>query len=72
MGKLDQLLAVYDPIDKDAYRRLQHRTRDFGYLETELVQEWLGFERYAVEVTAGWRTVEPEDFSARRSDFQRE
>lgn len=61
-AKLDQLLAAYDPIDKEAYRRLQQRTREAGYLERDLVHEWLGFERHAVRVEAGWERAAPDGF----------
>ena len=65
-GKLDQLLAAYDPIDREAYRRLQQRTRDLGYLESDLVYEWLGFERHAIEIAAGWRKTKPDGFLSKK------
>lgn len=64
--KLDQLLAAYDPIDKEAYRLLQQRTRDAGYLERDLVHEWLGFERHAVRVEAGWERAAPDGFLSKK------
>lgn len=63
---LDQLLAAYEPIDRDAYCRLQDQTRDLGYLERDRVYEWLGFERHAVEVAAGRQNAEPSGFLAKK------
>jgi hypothetical protein len=61
-GRIDQLLAAYAPIDKKAYRRLQQQTRDLGYLETDLVFQWLQHERHAIEAAAGWLDPEPGGF----------
>lgn len=62
IGRIDQLLARYTPIDKEAYRRLQQQTRDLGYLETDLVYHWILHERHAIEAAAGWLKPEPGGF----------
>ncbi|MDP9912309.1 hypothetical protein J2W27_004435 [Variovorax boronicumulans] len=52
---LDVDLAAYEPVDRDAYRYLQDRTRSTGYFEHAAIAAWLRDERDAVEMAAGWR-----------------
>jgi len=52
---LDVDLAIYEPVDLDAYRLLQDRTRATGYFEHVAIAEWLRDERDAVKTGAGWR-----------------
>ncbi|MNV55853.1 hypothetical protein D3C71_1481040 [compost metagenome] len=52
---LDVDLATYEPVDRDAYRYLQDRTRSTGYFEHAAIALWLRDERDAVEMAAGWR-----------------
>ncbi|MDP9877694.1 hypothetical protein J2W25_001999 [Variovorax boronicumulans] len=52
---LDVDLAAYEPVDRQAYRNLQERTRTSGYFEHAAIAAWLRDERDAVEMAAGWR-----------------
>lgn len=65
-AKLDCQLAQYEPINRDAYRQLQARTKEAGSLETKFVQEWLEVEHYAVELAAGWRKPDAKGFLAKK------
>ena len=65
-AQIDKLLAFYEPIDRDAYRRLQQRTQEIGYLESDFVREWIGFERSAIEKAAGWHRPKPAGFLNKR------
>ncbi len=46
--KLDQCLAEYDPLDKEAYRDLQANTRETGRFSAHCVIEWLDREHLAL------------------------
>lgn len=61
-AELDQQLLAYDPINLDAYRQLQQKTLDIGYLDSRKVCEWLSLERSAVDVASGWRQASPDGF----------
>lgn len=60
--ELDQQLLAYNPINKDAYRQLQQKTMEIGYLDTHQVCEWLSLERKAIDVASGWRQASPDGF----------
>lgn len=62
-GLLDQLLVQYNPLDKEAYRRLQQHTRERDHLDTDQVVEWIQAEREAVKASAGWNKPEKYDGS---------
>nr|WP_317623874.1 hypothetical protein [Acidovorax sp. SUPP3334] len=57
-AKLDRQLANYAPINSEAYRQLQERTKRVGSLESEFVLDWLEQERYAIELAARGRKPE--------------
>lgn len=50
---IDQELDAYDPVDASAYRNLQQRTRDAGYLDLDEVRLWVSVERSALDVANG-------------------
>lgn len=54
-GRIDALLADYDPVSKEAYRDLQGKVKEARSLDTDMVIEWLDREREAVRRAAGWR-----------------
>lgn len=64
---IDQELADYDPVDKDAYRRLQERTKAASFINFDEVYEYLAVERYAVRVASGQYTRRSSLSPARRS-----
>lgn len=45
---VDAKLVAYEPINKDAFRKLQHQVSEHGW-RWLLVQEWLDVEKAAVE-----------------------
>lgn len=47
---IDRLLADYDPIDKDSYRRLQNDSDADGYIDRCRVSDWLVAERKVLRV----------------------
>ena len=47
---IDRLLADYDPIDKDSYRRLQKDAGEDGYIDRWRVSDWLVAERKALRI----------------------
>jgi hypothetical protein len=53
--RLDQLLATYEPVSKDAYRALQTAVVKGGRLTEELVEQWLDVEYAALEDNGQWR-----------------
>lgn len=59
---IDAKLAGYEPVDREAYRRLQQRTRDAGFLDYHEVREWVLMERHAVEIASGRLTPSRETF----------
>ena len=63
---IDQELADYDPVDKDAYRRLQERTKAAGYINFDEVYEYLAVERYAVRVASGQYTPPKQSFTSKK------
>lgn len=62
---MDTYLAEYDPLDKDAYRRLQAATEAEG-LSPWSLDEWLSREYDALDSADGNQPV-----SARRGRFLR-
>lgn len=50
---LDHRLAAHDPIDRDAYRKLQKTTAVLGYLNVDAVQDWTWAERDAIRALNG-------------------
>ncbi|AXQ51085.1 hypothetical protein DZA28_29270 [Pseudomonas alloputida] len=64
-ARMDAFLAEYDPLDKEAYRRLQAITEKEG-LSPCLLDEWLSSEYAAIDSADG---VQPA--SARRGRFLR-
>lgn len=50
-------MANYEPLDRDAYRRLQQQLKEMNHpLDfVDRMYEWLGVERGAVEVAASAR-----------------
>ncbi|MFJ3109938.1 hypothetical protein [Pseudomonas putida] len=62
---MDTYLAEYDPLDKDAYRRLQAVTEAEG-LSPWSLDEWLSREYDALDSADGIRSA-----SARRGRFLR-
>lgn len=63
---IDQELADYNPVDKDAYRRLQERTRAAGFIDYDAVYEYLTVERYAVRVASGQYTPPKQSFTSKK------
>jgi len=55
-GVLINALAEYDPLDVQAYRDLQHRTRVTGSLDYMYLAEWCHRERAALEDAARLRS----------------
>jgi len=64
-SRMDTLLAEYDPLDKDSYRRLQAASEAEG-LSPWSLDEWLSREYHALNSADG---IQPE--SAPRSRFLR-
>lgn len=64
-ARMDTCLAEYDPLDKDAYRRLQAATEAEG-LSPWALDEWLTREYDALDAADG---IQPQ--SARRGRFLR-
>ncbi|MCD5327841.1 hypothetical protein ACFFU8_09600 [Chromobacterium piscinae] len=50
---IDAKLSEYEPVDKEAFRHLQHHTREAGYLELAYVREWISTESYALDIAGG-------------------
>lgn len=50
---LDQLLASYEPVAKDAYRGLQEKIRERGAFDHDLIENWVKTEFDAVERFSG-------------------
>lgn len=55
-GVLINALAEYDPLDVEAYRDLQHRTRVTGSVDYMYLAAWCHRERAALERAAGLRS----------------
>jgi|ERR1035437_548014 hypothetical protein len=51
---IDEKLNQYEPVDKIAYRNLQQRTRDGGFLSSDHLHEWICTERGAINVALGY------------------
>lgn len=51
---IDQKLNQYEPVDKIAYRYLQQRTKDGGYLNSDHLHEWICTERSAINLALGY------------------
>lgn len=49
-GDLDAKLTQYEPVDKNAYRRLQQGTRDLGVVSGENLSEWVFAERNTIKL----------------------
>ncbi len=64
--QIDSLLAVYTPIDHEAYQNLQKRARDRGRLDWMDLTEWLEIEDQAIAVAAGWHVMPDNSFVNRR------
>ncbi|CDQ10475.1 conserved protein of unknown function [Acidithiobacillus ferrivorans] len=60
-GLIDKLLAGYDPIDMESYRRLQTDIGENGYIDQWRVRDWVGAERTAIRIERHGVTV-PYDF----------
>lgn len=60
--QIDSQLAAYEPIDKDAYRKLQSVVRELGSLELQSVEEWIHTEQHALKIASGWRKAAPDGF----------
>lgn len=50
---IDQELVEYDPLDKEAYRRLQQRAMASGRVDVTDVADYVAMEKYAVREAAG-------------------
>lgn len=51
--QLDHDLARHEPIDRDAYRKLQQITAKLGYLDDDAVREWMWAEEDAIAAMSG-------------------
>lgn len=49
-GLIDKLLAGYDPIGIESYRRLQTDIDEKGYIDQWRVRDWVGAERKAIRI----------------------
>jgi len=63
---IDQELAAYDPVDADAYRNLQQRTRDAGYLDLDEVRPWRCVEWNALDIASGRLTPPQRSFISKK------
>lgn len=63
---IDRELAEYNPVDKDAYRRLQERTKAAGYIDFDEVFLYLLAERSTVRVASGQYTPPKQSFISRK------
>ncbi len=70
--EIDKLLAQYDPIDGNAYHYLQKKTRELGYIDGYEIRIWLGLERSAIEVAAGWHDPSEYGFLSKAVDVAKE
>lgn len=46
--ELDELLAHYEPIDLDAFKKLQDKTRALGVMSNDVLKWWIGVEGLAL------------------------
>lgn len=60
------LLASYEPVSKDAYRRLQKSVEEKGALRLQDVCVWIHEERDAIEQAGGWQMPAKRQFLGRR------
>lgn len=63
---VDLLLAAYDPVDKEAFRTLQHKIEERGIFDLELVSMWTDIEADAIQAAAGWRMPSESKFLKKR------
>jgi len=60
--RIDHLLTRYEPLDKDAYRRLQQKTQESGYLKPDSVREWILLERSVINEIVNQQENETPEF----------
>lgn len=67
-AQLDALLSNYTPIDVDAFRNLQKKTKELGYMKGEVLREWITQERIAGKNAVEKNRSEPLKFTSKSVD----
>lgn len=65
---IDEMLSKYEPIDIEAFRILQQKTIEFGYLKSDLLREWITQERLAGKNAVAKNRSEPLKFTSKSVD----
>lgn len=66
LDHIDILLAAYEPVSKDAYRRLHKSVEENGALRVRAVSVWIHEERDAIQRAGGWQLPVEGHFLKRR------